>query len=72
MSRSTGRDACLFALFGPLAVGFYLLAWRPPQRVALFLSEHFTVNVAATVAGAALAAYLCRRVVHAVLRLLGL
>ncbi|HEY3357023.1 MAG TPA: hypothetical protein VGQ83_27480 [Polyangia bacterium] len=69
--HNSGRDALGLAVFGPGVALVYYLAFRPPARLNALLCDHFALNVAATLVMAVLAAYCCRRVVRALLRLCG-
>jgi hypothetical protein len=71
-ARSRIRGVLELVLFGSVLVAFYFLVFRGPWHLDTGPSPYVAVNVAATVVCASLAAYLCRRVVRALLRLVGL
>jgi hypothetical protein len=69
--RGRGRDLLSLAVFGPAAALVYWLAFRPPGGVQRLLGDGSGLGLAVTVAFAAAAAWCCRRVVQALLRLCG-
>ena len=69
--HSGGRELVSVAAFGAAVALVVYLVFRPPADVARFLAAHGALGVAATVVTAAVAAYSCRRVVQALLRLCG-
>ncbi|MBI5477517.1 MAG: hypothetical protein HY906_01605 [Deltaproteobacteria bacterium] len=68
---SGGREILTVVAFGPLVFFVSYLVFHPPAGLSRFLTGHVALNVAATIASAAVVAYGCRRVVQALLRLCG-
>jgi hypothetical protein len=69
--QSGGPEVLRIVVFGPVAALAAYLAFRPPVVVDRLLATHAAVRVVATILCAAVVAYGCRRVVQALLRLVG-
>ena len=69
--HSGGREILSVVAIGPVVVLLSYFVFRTPPRVVDFLAGHAVVGVAVTILCAAVAAYACRRVVQALLRLCG-
>lgn len=69
--HSGGREVLTVLAFGPVVAATTYVVFATPAGVSRYLAAHSAVGVAAMVACAALAAYACRRVVQALMRLCG-